>query len=217
MEQTESINLTGQLSTDKSVVVLLLSNLVTIVLAVYQQWDVFVLMWMYWGQSVVIGYFNVHRILDLKKFSTTGFLINDKPVKPTPETQRKTAVFFAIHYGMFHLGYMVFLGEKTSVEGGFPLFGVVLCIGVFFLNHWYSYRYNREQEQDRVPNIGNIMFFPYIRIIPMHLTMSIALIGWGQQQTLALFLLLKLLADMGMHIVERRGFADYRKKHNPAA
>ena len=203
MERTGSINLAGQLSTDKSVVVLLLSNLVTIVLAVYQQWDVFVLMWIYWGQSVVIGYFNVHRILDLKKFSTTGFLINDKPVKPTPETQRKTAVFFAIHYGMFHLGYMVFLGEKTSVEGGFPLFGVVLCIGVFFLNHWFSYRYNREQEQDRVPNIGNIMFFPYIRIIPMHLMIvaGVTFFG-GSTGALIAFLLLKTAADVAMHVIE---------------
>ena len=48
MERTESIKLTGQFAIDRSMVVLLLSNLVTIVLAVYQHWDVFVLMWIYW-------------------------------------------------------------------------------------------------------------------------------------------------------------------------
>jgi hypothetical protein len=203
MERTGSINLAGQLSTDRSVVVLLLSNLVTIGLAIYQQWNVFVLMWIYWGQSVVIGYFNVHRIMDLKEFSTSGFLINNKPVKPTPETQRKTAVFFALHYGMFHLGYMIFLFQKTGVEGGFPLFGVVLCIGVFFLNHWFSYRYNREQEQDRVPNIGNIMFFPYIRIIPMHLMIAAGVTFFGGRAgALIAFLLLKTAADVAMHVVE---------------
>lgn len=100
--------------------VLLLSNLVTIVLAVYQQWDVYVLMWIYWGQSVIIGYFNVRRIMDLKKFSTTGFKINNRSVKPTPETQRKTAVFFALHYGFFHFGYLVFLTADTKVAGGCP-------------------------------------------------------------------------------------------------
>jgi hypothetical protein len=203
VERTESINLTGHPGTDRSMVVLLLSNLVTIALAIYQHWDVTVLMWVYWGQSVIIGYFNVRRIMDLKKFSTSGFMINDQPVKPTPETQRKTAVFFALHYGIFHLGYLVFLSIDAKVEGGFPIFNVLVCIGVFYLNHWFSYRYNREQEQDRVPNIGNIMFFPYIRIIPMHLMIiaGITFFG-GSTGALIVFLLLKTAADVAMHVIE---------------
>jgi hypothetical protein len=203
VERTEPINLTGHLATDRSMVVLLLSNLVTIMLAVYQHWDVFVLMWVYWGQSVIIGCFNVRRIMDLKRFSTAGFMINDQPVKPTPATQRKTAVFFALHYGIFHLGYLVFLGADTKVAGGFPVFYILLCIGVFYLNHWFSYRYNREQEQERVPNIGNIMFFPYIRIIPMHLMIvaGVTVLG-GSTGALIVFLLLKTAADAAMHVVE---------------
>ena len=203
MERTESINLTGQFATDRSMVVLLLSNLVTIVLAVYQHWDVFVLMWIYWGQSVIIGYFNVRRIMDLNEFSTDGFRINNRAVKPTAETQRQTAIFFALHYGIFHLAYLVFLSVDTKVAGGFPLFYVLLCIGVFYLNHWFSYRYNREQEQDRVPNIGSIMFFPYIRIIPMHLMIvaGVSVFG-GSTGALIIFLLLKTAADAAMHFVE---------------
>jgi hypothetical protein len=201
--QSESINLAGQVSTDKSVVVLLLSNLFTIMVAVYQQWDVYFLMWVYWGQSVVIGCFNVHRILDLKRFSTAGFRINNRPVEPTPETQRRTAVFFAMHYGFFHLGYLVFLTIGTGTDGGFPVVSVVLCIGVFFVNHWFSYRYNREQEQDRVPNIGSIMFFPYIRIIPMHLTLIAGMAVFGDSTgALVVFLLLKTAADVAMHVIE---------------
>ena len=203
MERTESINLTRHAGTDRSMVVLLLSNLVTIVLAVYQHWDVFVLMWIYWGQSVIIGYFNVRRIMDLKEFSTDGFRINNRSVKPTPETQRQTAIFFALHYGIFHLGYLVFLSVDTKVAGGFPLFYVLLCIGVFYLNHRFSYHYNREQEQDRVPNIGSIMFFPYIRIIPMHLMIvaGVSVFG-GSTGALIIFLLLKTAADAAMHFVE---------------
>ena len=203
MERTESINLSRYPGTDRSLVVLLLSNLVTIVLAVYQQWDVFILMWIYWGQSVIIGYFNVRRIMDLKEFSTTGFKINNRSVKPTPETQRQTAVFFALHYGLFHLGYLVFLSTDAKVAGGFPVFYVLVCIGVFYLNHRFSYRYNREQEQDRVPNIGSIMFFPYIRIIPMHLMIvaGVTVFG-GSAGALIVFLLLKTAADAAMHVVE---------------
>ena len=203
MDRTESINLTGQVAIDRSMVVLLLSNLVTIVLAVYQQWDVFVLMWIYWGQSVIIGYFNVRRIMDLKEFSTAGFKINNRAVEPTPATQRQTAVFFALHYGIFHLGYLVFLSVDTKAAGSFPVFYVLVCIGVFYLNHWFSYRYNRELEQDRVPNIGSIMFFPYIRIIPMHLMIvaGVSVFG-GSTGALIIFLLLKTAADAAMHFVE---------------
>jgi len=203
MERTESITVARYPAIDRSVVVLLLSNLLTIALAVYQHWDIFVVMWVYWGQSVIIGYFNFRRIMDLKKFSTAGFMINDQPVKPTPQTQRQTAVFFALHYGIFHLVYLGFLGADAKVAGGFPLFNVLVCIGVFYLNHWFSYRYNREQEQDRVPNIGSIMFFPYIRIIPMHLMIvaGVSVFG-GSTGALIIFLLLKTAADAAMHFVE---------------
>ena len=203
MERTETASLSGSFSPDRSVVVLLLSNLFTIGLALYQHWDVYVLMWVYWGQSVIIGYFNFRRILDLDKFSTAGFLINDQPVKPTRATQRQTAVFFALHYGIFHLVYLGFLGAETNVPGGFPVFDVLLCIGVFYLNHWFSYRYNREQERERVPNIGSIMFFPYIRIIPMHLMIivGVTFLG-GNAGALVVFLLMKTAADVAMHIAE---------------
>jgi hypothetical protein len=203
MERSESLTLARHPAIDRSVVVLLLSNLLTIGLAVYQQWDIFVVMWVYWGQSVIIGYFNFRRIRDLKKFSTAGFMINDQPVKPTPKTQRQTALFFALHYGIFHLVYLGFLSADTKVAGGFPLFNVLLCIGVFYLNHWFSYRYNREQEQDRVPNIGSIMFYPYIRIIPMHLMIiaGITFFG-GSSAALIIFLLMKTAADVAMHVIE---------------
>lgn len=203
MQRTEAITLGRQYVPDRSTVVLLLSNLLTIALAVYQQWDVFVVMWVYWGQSVIIGYFNFRRITDLKKFSTVGFMINDQPVKPTPKTQRQTALFFALHYGIFHLAYLGFLSTDIEVAGGFPLFNVLLCIGVFYLNHWFSYRYNREQEQDRVPNIGSIMFYPYIRIIPMHLMIitGITFFGGGGG-ALIIFLLMKTAADVAMHVIE---------------
>lgn len=202
MERTESITVARYPAIDRSVVVLLLSNLLTIALAVYQHWDIFVVMWVYWGQSVIIGYFSFRRIMDLKSFSTAGFMINDQPVKPTPQTQRQTAVFFALHYGIFHLVYLGFLGADANVAGGFPLFNVLVCIGVFYLNHWFSYRYNREQEQDRVPNIGNIMFFPYIRIIPMHLMIIAGFTFLGSStRTLIIFLLMKTAADVAMHVI----------------
>ena len=203
MENSHTLSLSGGLYGDRSVLFLLLSNLFTIVLAVLQQWDVYTLMWIYWGQSVVIGYFNVHRILDLEKFSTKNFTINDKPVDPTPETQRKTAGFFALHYGLFHFAYLVFLLGEAGIQHTFPLIYVALCMLAFYFNHRFSYHYNRERERDDIPNIGHIMFFPYLRIIPMHLmiVMGGKFLG-SNSSALLTFLLLKAAADVTMHMVE---------------
>jgi hypothetical protein len=219
MDNSSTLTLTSRLYSDRSLTVLLLSNLFTIVLALVQQWDVHILMWIYWGQSVVIGYFNVHRILGLEKFSTSGFRINNRPVKPTRATQRQTAVFFAMHYGIFHLVYMFFLLSASGVQPGFPLFSVLVCILAFYLNHRFSYRYNRERERAGIPNIGNVMFFPYVRIIPMHLMIVIGSNFLGNNSfALLLFLLLKTAADITMHVIEHamaRGDANRAQRRLP--
>ncbi|NIP38026.1 MAG: hypothetical protein GWO07_09360 [Candidatus Dadabacteria bacterium] len=62
-----------QFRADTSALYLLVSNIITIILAVYERWSLSEIMCIYWGQSVIIGYFNRRRILDLQKFSTSGF------------------------------------------------------------------------------------------------------------------------------------------------
>ena len=85
-----------------SLYVLLFSNLLTIVIAVYQGWSAKEVMLIYWSQSVIIGIFNVRRMLALQNFSTDGVTMNSRSVDPTPGTKRSMAFFFAIHYGFFH-------------------------------------------------------------------------------------------------------------------
>ena len=204
------MNTSDHFRADRSALLLILSNLVTIFLAVVQQWNVQDLMWIYWGQSIIIGVFNWRRILDLKQFSTEGFRVNDQPVEPTRRTQVQTAWFFLFHYGFFHIGYLVFLMSEKKPDAVTPVFGIAVCILAFLVNHAFSYRHNRQRDMDRAPNIGTIMFFPYARIIPMHLTI---LFGShfvrDSSGRLLLFLGLKTLADVIMHMVEH---ADARRK-----
>ncbi len=203
MQQTDSAVSSLAVPGNRSTFLLLLTNLLTTAMALVQNWDVSVLMWIYWGQSVVIGYFNVHRILDLDRFSTQGFRINDRAVEPTRATQRKTATFFAMHYGMFHLVYFVFLVKDASLDGTVSLLGVAVCVFAFYLNHRFSWQYHRARDRERVPNIGNIMFFPYLRIIPMHLTILLGGLSGGHGTfSLLFFLMLKTAADVAMHVIE---------------
>jgi len=201
MHSGDTIHRAGLLHSDRSLTFLLITNLATVVLAVLQQWTITDLLWIYWGQSVVIGYYNVHRIVDLDRFSTDGFIRSIRPVEPACETQRCTAVCFALHYGLFHLVYGVFLLTTFRIHSGFPVSGVLLCILAFWLTHRYSYRFNRERDR-AVPNIGSLMFFPYARIIPMNLVILLGgPIAGDDPVALVLLLMLKTGADLAMHVI----------------
>lgn len=188
---------------DNSVVTLIGANLIAIVLAVIEGWDLHELMLIYWAQSVIIGYFSVRRMLALVEFSTDGMTQNGRVLTATRATQKSIAGFFTLHYGFFHLVYLVFIlmDERNAFQGDWLY--LLLCVAVFFLNHRYSFIEHRERDASRKPNIGNIMFFPYARIIPMHLTIIAGgAFSGASTGVLILFLSLKTVADVIMHKVE---------------
>lgn len=186
---------------DPSLLSLLLANVVTIVLALWQGWGLAVLMWIYWGQSLVIGIFNFARMLQLEHFSTDGVRFNDQPVPATEATKRSMAWFFACHYGFFHLVYCIFLMVEQRVTENDVGF-ILLCVGLFAANHLFSYRHNRERDRNRRRNLGTVMFFPYARIFPMHLTIIFGSLLAKAALALPFFLVLKTVADLVMHAVE---------------
>ena len=55
---------------DVSAIFLLLSNGLIIYFAIVERWAISDVMWIYWAQSLMIGFFNFLHILDLKDFST---------------------------------------------------------------------------------------------------------------------------------------------------
>jgi hypothetical protein len=205
---------------------IVVSNVVTLAAALWQDWSVLELMWPFWAQSLIIGWYARQRILKLVEFSTAGFRINDRRVDPTHDTRRSTANFFALHYGGFHLGYLIFLivMSTTADEAGCIAVtnestGAVALIQVglvhpfdfviyaalaagFWHSHRASHREHVAADLERVPNIGTLMAMPYARIVPMHLTIVFAFaLGAG---AIWLFVLLKIAADVVMHKVEHR-------------
>lgn len=184
---------------DLSFWILVLSNCLTIGVAVAKNWPLLTLLIVYWVQSVIIGFFNYWRIVTLKEFSTEGFYLNDKPVSPTEKTKRSAANFFALHYGFFHAIYAVFLFSYAGdVNVTYVLWGG--CI--FFLDHLFSFKYNREKDEKKKRNIGSLMFLPYVRIVPMHIIILFCGVLLSGKAPLIMFLGLKTVADAVMHIVE---------------
>lgn len=183
---------------------LIVSNLITIIWAVIQHWSILEIMWIYWSQSVIIGFFNFIRILMLKDFSTDGCKLNGKSVEPTRTTKINIAFFFAVHYGLFHIGYAVFLfADKPPIRSiasaRIDITTILITAGIFFVNHLFSFIYNRNSDAPK-PNIGTIMVSPYGRIIPMHLTIVSGVFLAGNIITIVFFLILKTVADVVMHV-----------------
>ena len=119
--------LPGDLVHNTPVISLIFANLVTIVLAILGNWDLATVMFIYWAQSVTIGFFTVVSLLTAD--TATLAVEMEKPIRERGGTETVTprfvryyecllAGFFALHYGLFHWGYYSFI-----VESG--LFGTV--------------------------------------------------------------------------------------------
>lgn len=76
------------------------------------------------------------------------------------------------------------------------------CTAVFAVNHLWSYRYNRDLDRQGTPNIGTLMFTPYLRIVPMHMTIIFGGLFVHAGAGLLLFGTLKTAADVAMHVAE---------------
>jgi hypothetical protein len=182
---------------------ILIGNAVTLVAATVQHWPALSIMLVYWGQSVALGIANVIRMLMLEDFSTDGFTSGGHRVPATRAGQVSTARFFAFHYGFFHLGYALFLfgGKLGRIERESAMM-IAANIAMFAGSHIWHVVAAGGSGYRRKPNLGTLMFYPYLRIIPMHI--AIILGSAFPPVMLPLFMALKTAADLGMHEVECR-------------
>ena len=205
----------GRAASSLPVVALLqvaVANAVATYWAVRSGWPPLMLAIPFWAQSVVIGWFYRRRILALQRFNTAGFEIDGTAAPATAETRATTARFLAMHYGFFHAVYAVFLvafgfaGTLGSTsELGWEDAGSVLALGALFAFTQYG-EHRRTVASDRAlePNIGAMMFLPYVRVSPMHLMILIgAALGSGGA-AVVVFGVLKAAADALMLVLEER-------------
>lgn len=204
---------------DPSLLLLLFSNVVAIIFAVLFKWSIVDALWLYWYQSVIIGFFTVLKVftakinyddnlvLGIMRYMNRGFV----SLEPTLTAIWKLflGVFFCLHYGAFHFGYalfLTFLGTKAISHQTY--FGTLLIVGLFFATHLFSYCYNyivRKEREMHSAGLQRIFLEPYKRIFPMHLTIMagvilIASVGSAWELVLLVFFLsLKTIMDLIMH------------------
>lgn len=157
--------------------------------------------WIYWFQSVIIGLFNFIDLLSIKKFDAGDFKINEEPV--TTANKGCVAWFFLVHYGFFHLGYAIFLLIQfgiTNINGNFMIIGV----SAFLFEAIVAFIRRKQQEKSGTINFSLLFFLPYLRIVPMHLT--ILLPAFLKITPSILFLVLKMVADILAYFLYQRIF-----------
>ena len=197
-----------------SVIILIISNLVPVFGVIFLDWEIFQVMMLFWAENVVIGGFNIVKML----LSTAGNTGNrGKKISMVP--------FFFIHYGIF-----------TMVHGGlvFAIFGGVLendeiltgisdsyhslitpalgwAVAALALSHAISFIFNYLGKGEfRKTTLDQLMVQPYARVIILHITILIGgflVMFFGAPLIGLMFLIaLKIYVDIISHVKQHNIF-----------
>ena len=196
-----------------SLAALVLANAVPILGVLFLGWTVFPLVLVYWLENVVVGAFNVAKLLMAQ------------PREPAYWLGKLVLIpFFAVHFGGFTYvhGVLVvaFFGPKgtqpfdllTAVPAAIRAnqlgWGVLSLVVSHGLSFYWNYLKNGEYQR---ASLNALMGQPYGRVIVLHLTVLFG--GWvvmllgSPLFALVLLVVLKTAADRRAHQAERRKFA----------
>jgi hypothetical protein len=186
--------------------VIVLANLVPVFGVFFFDWEVFTILFLFWLENVLIGFFNVLKLRVVPP---------DVGTVSTAKTQAAGIPFFIMHYGLFMAGhglFVVVLFLKPESPGDFfaALAGrwitLVAAILSLIVEHGYAYYFDflRSGEYKKPSKIPQFMK-PYGRLAILHVTIIFGGIGaqeLGSPKPALLFLIaFKTLFDLGAWIV----------------
>ena len=196
-----------------SLLALVLANAFPIVGVLFLGWTVFPLVLLYWLENVVVGAFNVARLLLAQ------------PREPVYWTVKLFLIpFFVVHFGMFTYIHGVLVLALFGPKGTrpFELLETVppairanhlgWAVASLMVSHGLSFYWNylRNGEYQRA-SLNALMMQPYSRVVVLHLTVLFG--GWlvmaigSPLPALVLLAAVKTAADLRSHKAERRKFA----------
>jgi hypothetical protein len=174
---------------------------------VYQQYNhpgtFKTILWIYWVQSVLIGLFTFLDILTLKKVAPGSWKEDGKEMSDA-KAKGCASFFFLFHYGFFHFGYLIFLFVFVKAEGRFDFNFFTLSVITCFLGLLINFIRRKTTYANTPGNIGSMFILPYLRIIPMHLTILLPAF-WGVS-ALSVFTLLKTGVDVLFYLLTNRQY-----------
>ncbi len=196
-----------------SAYLLLSANIVPLMGVMFWSWNIVDLLFIYWAESAVIGFYSLLKLILIKHESADPF---ERIMNVIAKIFG--SVFFIVHFGGFMLGHGLFLYVIANEYLGAQVDLLQLCwatryaLLAMLISHGYSFvtnflikgEKNREKGSDP-------MLEPYARIIVMHLTlifgMFLVLIFQKVSLLLVLFIILKTALDLRGHLRERNKFS----------
>jgi hypothetical protein len=174
-------------------------------------WTVFSVLLLYWCENVVVGVFNVFR------------LIAAQPDKPLAWLSKLVAVpFFIVHYGGFTYVHgalvMALFGHRPPGNAFFSLplalqsiraEGIGYGVLALFASHGVSFVQNFIRgEEYRWANTAQLMTQPYSRVMVLHVTILaggfLVLALHSPLPALVVLIVMKTAIDLGAHVAERK-------------
>ena len=197
-----------------SLLALGLANALPIAGVLLLGWKVFPLVLLYWLENVVVGGFNV------------GKLLLARPQEPAYSVGKLFLIpFFIFHFGMFTLLHGVFvfalfgantlprfdsLAELPAAIRAYHLgWGVLALVVSHGLSFYWNYFQNGEYRRASLPIL---MMQPYARLVVLHLAVLFG--GWivltlgSPLLALLVLVALKTAADVRAHQAERHRFME---------
>src|SRR5882672_6094826 len=196
-----------------SLLVLLVVNALPIVGVLVLGWTVFPLVLLYWLENVIVGGFNVAKLLLAQ------------PREPASWAAKLFLVpFFVVHFGGFTFVHGVLVLALFGPKGtqAFDLLGTVptairanhlgWAVVSLMLSHGFSFSWNYVRNGEyRRASLNALMGQPYGRVLVLHFTVLFG--GWiiiatgAPVLALVLLVLIKTAADARAHKAERSRFA----------
>jgi len=218
-----------------TVILILTANSIPVIGVIYFKWNPYMILLIYWGESLIIGLFNILKMLisgaiQDHKFSPSGFAAG-----------AGLSAFFTVHYGMFmfvHGIFIVFFMFMTfsSVSGGLndPFSAISLlfpenmttiellesefsAIAALFISHLVSfYLYFLKTGEYNSTTADFYMMRPYKRIIIMHLTIifgafALFISGFKSAVFIIVWIGIKIVSDLKIHISEVKNYTEILK------
>jgi hypothetical protein len=158
--------------------------------------SVYTVLLMFWLQNICIGLANVLKILLVKsnQMDEAGNRLFSGISKVF------FAGFFTVHYGTFQLAYLVFLLTMRFEHIDFRLQPNVLypALVLLLIATFLGLPENIRAASKRNAGLGELMFLPYLRILPMTILILINA-HYQDFRGIAMFVLMKLIADVAMY------------------
>lgn len=203
---------------------LILANMVPLV-GIFFGWSLFSVLFFYWFESLVIGFFNIFKMLIAQAFPAENY----NQSRPLPSFLKILlrvlslpfklfmVSFFIAHYGMFMAGHLFIIITISPLPWGlqgntilnFSLLRDLISGSLFpllslFISHGISFFHNFIGKQEyKKMSTQQLMMLPYKRAILMHITLlfgGFLLILTGMPiYLILLFIILKTVVDLKAH------------------